>query len=99
MCLWLLPKARTYGERLYKEGVGIPGLVAVYQDATGKAMDLALAYGKGIGCTRGYAAYHLQGETETDLFGEQCLCGGLSELIRAGSIPWWKRLPAGIGLF
>lgn len=72
--------------RLYKEGTGIPGLVAVHQDASGKAMDLALAYAKGIGCTRaGVLLTTFKEETETDLFGEQVvLCGGLSELIRAG---------------
>ena len=72
--------------RLYTEGTGIPGLVAVYQDASGKAMDLALAYAKGIGCTRaGVLQTTFKEETETDLFGEQCvLCGGLTELIRAG---------------
>lgn len=72
--------------RLYQEGIGIPGLVAVYQDASGKAMDLALAYAKGVGCTRaGAVLTTFKEETETDLFGEQCvLCGGLTELIRAG---------------
>ncbi len=72
--------------RLYREGTGIPGLVAVYQDATGKAMDLALAYAKGIGCTRaGVLLTSFEEETETDLFGEQVvLCGGLTEMIRAG---------------
>jgi len=72
--------------RLYKDGIGIPGLVAVHQDYTGKAMDLALAYAKGIGCTRaGTLLTTFKEETETDLFGEQCvLCGGLTELIRAG---------------
>jgi len=72
--------------RLYTEGTGIPGLVAVYQDATGKAMSMALAYARGIGCTRaGVLLTTFKEETETDLFGEQCvLCGGLTELIRAG---------------
>lgn len=72
--------------RLYTEGTGIPGLVAVFQDASGKAMDVALAYAKGIGCTRaGVLQTTFKEETETDLFGEQCvLCGGLTELIRAG---------------
>lgn len=72
--------------RLYNDGIGIPGLVAVYQDATGKAMDTALAYAKGIGCTRaGTLLTTFKEETETDLFGEQVvLCGGLTELIRAG---------------
>ncbi|MDX9871341.1 MAG: ketol-acid reductoisomerase [Clostridia bacterium] len=72
--------------RLYKEGTGIPGLVAVHQDASGKALDKALAYAKGVGCTRaGTLMTTFKEETETDLFGEQVvLCGGLTELIRAG---------------
>ncbi len=72
--------------RLYVDGSGIPGLVATQQDASGKAMDYALAYAKGIGCTRaGVLLTTFKEETETDLFGEQAvLCGGLTELIRAG---------------
>lgn len=72
--------------RLYVDGNGVPGLIAVFQDASGKAKDLALAYAKGIGCTRaGVFETTFQEETETDLFGEQCvLCGGVSELIKAG---------------
>ena len=72
--------------RTYAEGAGTPGLVAVAQDATGRAKELALAYAKGIGCTRaGVIETTFAEETETDLFGEQVvLCGGLSELIRAG---------------
>lgn len=72
--------------KLYKDGTGIPGLVAVQQNASGKAMEIALAYAKGIGCTRaGVLHTTFKEETETDLFGEQAvLCGGLSELIRAG---------------
>lgn len=72
--------------RLYKDGVGIPGLVAVYQDATGNAFATALAFAKGIGCTRaGVLETSFKEETETDLFGEQAvLCGGCSELVRAG---------------
>ena len=72
--------------RVYTEGGGVPGLVAVYQDATGKAKDIALAYAKGIGCTRaGVIETTFKEETETDLFGEQAvLCGGVSELVRAG---------------
>lgn len=72
--------------RLYKEGTGIPGLVAVEQNPSGKALDIALAYAKGIGCTRaGVLMTTFLEETETDLFGEQCvLCGGLTELVRAG---------------
>jgi ketol-acid reductoisomerase len=72
--------------RTYSEGAGTPGLVAVHQDASGNAQGLALAYAKGIGCTRaGVIETTFAEETETDLFGEQVvLCGGLSELIRAG---------------
>jgi ketol-acid reductoisomerase len=62
----------------FEEGGGVPGLVAVEQDATGNAKDLALAYAKGIGCTRGgVIETTFKDETETDLFGEQAvLCGG-----------------------
>ncbi len=72
--------------RTYTEGAGTPGLVAVAQDATGTAMATALAYAKGIGCTRaGVIQTTFAEETETDLFGEQVvLCGGLTELVRAG---------------
>ena len=72
--------------RTYQEGNGVPGLIALHQDATGKAKDLALAYAKGIGCTRaGVFETTFAEETETDLFGEQAvLCGGVSELIKAG---------------
>lgn len=72
--------------RMYQEGAGVPGLVAIHQDATGRAMDIALAYAKGIGCTRaGVFETSFKEETETDLFGEQAvLCGGVSELIKAG---------------
>ncbi len=72
--------------RQFQEGRGVPGLVAVHQDATGQARDLALAYAKGIGCTRaGVIETTFKDETETDLFGEQAvLCGGLTELVRAG---------------
>src|SRR5215216_6176000 len=72
--------------RQFVEGNGVPGLVAVHQDATGDARDLVLAYARGIGCTRaGVIETTFKDETETDLFGEQAvLCGGLSELVRAG---------------
>jgi ketol-acid reductoisomerase len=72
--------------RQFTEGSGVPGLVAVHQDAGGDALGLALAYAKGIGCTRGgVIETTFKDETETDLFGEQAvLCGGLTELIRAG---------------
>ena len=71
--------------RTFAEGAGTPALVAVQQDATGAAMGLALAYAKGIGCTRaGVIETTFAEETETDLFGEQVvLCGGLTELVRA----------------
>jgi ketol-acid reductoisomerase len=70
----------------YVEGKGVPSLVAIHQNATGNALKLALAYGKAIGATRaGVLETTFREETETDLFGEQVvLCGGLSELIRAG---------------
>src|SRR3954471_5100215 len=72
--------------RQYTEGSGVPGLVAVEQDATGNARDVALAYAKGIGCTRGgVIETTFKDETETDLFGEQAvLCGGASALVQAG---------------
>ncbi|CAN5133856.1 ketol-acid reductoisomerase [soil metagenome] len=72
--------------RQYVEGSGVPGLIAVEQDTTGNAQALALAYAKGIGCTRGgVIETSFKDETETDLFGEQAvLCGGASELVQAG---------------
>ncbi|MDD4908599.1 MAG: ketol-acid reductoisomerase [Candidatus Omnitrophica bacterium] len=72
--------------RMYEEGKGVPSLVAIFQDATGEAMKLALAYAKGIGATKaGVIETTFEEETETDLFGEQVvLCGGVTELIKAG---------------
>ncbi|MCL4289470.1 MAG: ketol-acid reductoisomerase [Thermoleophilia bacterium] len=72
--------------RLYTQGLGTPALIAVAQDASGRARDLALAYGVAIGAGRaGMLETTFQEETETDLFGEQAvLCGGVSELIKAG---------------
>jgi ketol-acid reductoisomerase len=72
--------------RQFTEGSGVPGLIAVEQDATGNARALCLAYAKGIGCTRGgVIETSFKDETETDLFGEQAvLCGGASELVQAG---------------
>jgi ketol-acid reductoisomerase len=72
--------------RQFLEGSGVPGLVAVHQDASGDALGMALAYAKGIGCTRGgVIETTFKDETETDLFGEQAvLCGGVTELVRAG---------------
>lgn len=72
--------------REYQQGKGVPCLVAVYQDYSGKAMEYALAYAKGIGGARaGVLKTTFKDETETDLFGEQAvLCGGVTELIKAG---------------
>ena len=72
--------------RTYTEGFGVPGLIAIEQDATGNAKAIGLAYAKGIGCTRaGVIETSFREETETDLFGEQAvLCGGVSALIKAG---------------
>jgi len=70
----------------YLEGKGVPSLIAVHQDYTGKAKELALAYAAGIGAARaGILETTFKEETETDLFGEQCvLCGGITELMKAG---------------
>ncbi len=70
----------------YVEGKGVPCLIAVHQDVSGKARDVALAYAYGIGGARGgILETTFREETETDLFGEQCvLCGGVTELIKAG---------------
>ena len=72
--------------RQYTEGSGVPGLIAIQQDATGNAKALALAYARGIGCTRGgVIETTFKDETETDLFGEQAvLCGGATALVQAG---------------
>ncbi|HVL94723.1 MAG TPA: ketol-acid reductoisomerase [Solirubrobacteraceae bacterium] len=72
--------------RQFTEQRGVPGLIAIHQDATGDAKPLTLAYARGIGCTRaGVIETSFREETETDLFGEQAvLCGGASELVRAG---------------
>ena len=72
--------------RLYTQGLGTPALIAVARDASGKARELALAYGVAIGSGRaGMLETTFKEETETDLFGEQSvLCGGVSELIKAG---------------
>jgi ketol-acid reductoisomerase len=72
--------------RMYQQGSGVPSLVAVHQDYTGNALQLGLAYAKGLGATRaGVIRTTFEEETETDLFGEQCvLCGGVTELIKAG---------------
>jgi ketol-acid reductoisomerase len=80
------PKSPGHRVReVYTEGAGVPGLVAVHQDATGQAKERALAYARAIGCTRaGVIETTFKEETETDLFGEQVvLCGGVTALIRA----------------
>jgi ketol-acid reductoisomerase len=80
------PKAPGHRVReVFKEGAGTPGLLAVHQDATGRAKALGLAYAKAIGCTRaGVIETTFKEETETDLFGEQViLCGGVTALIRS----------------
>jgi ketol-acid reductoisomerase len=81
------PKAPGHRVReLYESGAGTPGLVAVHEDASGQALELALAYGTAIGCGRvGLLETTFAEETESDLFGEQAvLCGGVTSLIKAG---------------
>ena len=81
------PKAPGHRMReIFVQGSGVPGLLAIHQDASGQARDYGLAYAKGIGCTRaGVLETTFKEETETDLFGEQTiLCGGVSALIKAG---------------
>ena len=71
---------------VFTRGSGVPGLLALHQDASGSAHDIGLAYAKGVGCTRaGVLTTTFKEETETDLFGEQTiLCGGVTALIKAG---------------
>jgi len=83
----IAPKAPGHRVReIFPLGQGVPGLLAVYQDATGQAKKVSLAYAQGIGCTRaGVIETTFAEETETDLFGEQAvLCGGLTALMKAG---------------
>ena len=83
----IAPKAPGHRVReLFTEGVGVPALVAIAQDASGKALENALAYAFALGCLKaGVIETTFKEETESDLFGEQAvLCGGVSELIRAG---------------
>ena len=80
------PKSPGHRVReVFQHGGGVPALVAVYQDASGHALENALAYAKGLGCARaGVLQTTFQEETETDLFGEQAiLCGGVSALVKA----------------
>jgi ketol-acid reductoisomerase len=85
--LMVAPKGPgPFVRRQFEEGKGVPALIAIHQDATGNARAIGLAYAKGLGATRA-AVYEttFKEETESDLFGEQAvLCGGCSELIRAG---------------
>jgi ketol-acid reductoisomerase len=76
----------TLVRKMYEEGKGVPSLVAIYQDYTKKALSLALGYANGIGSARaGIIETTFKEETETDLFGEQCvLCGGITQLIFSG---------------
>ena len=76
----------TLVRKMYTDGIGVPALIAVEQNASGKAKETALAYAKGIGATRaGVIETTFKEETETDLFGEQCvLCGGSTSLVKAG---------------
>jgi len=83
----IAPKAPGHRVReVFTQGGGVPALVAVHQDASGHALDDALAYAKGLGCARaGVLRTTFDEETETDLFGEQAvLCGGVSALVKAG---------------
>jgi ketol-acid reductoisomerase len=83
----IAPKSPGHRVReVFQEGGGVPGLIAIHQNATGHAKKLALSYGRGIGCTRaGVLETTFKEETETDLFGEQAvLCGGTAELVKAG---------------
>ncbi|MDE3190993.1 MAG: ketol-acid reductoisomerase, partial [Acidobacteriota bacterium] len=85
--IMVAPKAPGHRVReLYVSGAGTPGLVAVHRDASGSALELALAYGAGIGCARvGLLETTFAEETESDLFGEQAvLCGGVPALVQAG---------------
>jgi ketol-acid reductoisomerase len=85
--IMVAPKAPGHRVReLYVAGAGTPGLVAIQQDASGQALELALAYGAGIGCARmGLLETTFAEETESDLFGEQAvLCGGVPALVQAG---------------
>lgn len=90
--VWMVaPKAPGHRVReLYREGKGVPALVAVHQDATGRAWETAFAYANAIGCAKaGLIKTTIQEETETDLFGEQAvLCGGITALIKTG----WETL-------
>ena len=81
----IAPKAPGHRMReMFTEGIGVPALIAVHQNATENAQQIALAYGKGIGCAKaGIIETTFEEETETDLFGEQTvLCGGVTSLVK-----------------
>ncbi|MFQ5860250.1 MAG: ketol-acid reductoisomerase [Dehalococcoidia bacterium] len=83
----IAPKAPGHRMReMFLEGIGVPALLAVHQNPSGKAKEVALAYGRGVGCTKaGVLETTFKNETETDLFGEQSvLCGGVTRLIGMG---------------
>ena len=83
----IAPKSPGHRMReLFVEGIGVPGLLAIHQDATGNARNTALAYGWGVGCLKaGVIETTFKEETESDLFGEQAvLCGGVTALVKAG---------------
>ena len=96
------PKAPGHRMReVFARGSGVPGLLAVHQDATGNARGVGLAYARGVGCTRaGVLETTFEEETETDLFGEQAvLCGGVTALIKAAFETLVEAgIPAGVGL-
>ena len=85
MFSWSRPKAPAYRQKKFSEGIGVPGLVAVYQNKSGNALKIGLAFAKGVGCTRaGVYETTFREETETDLFGEQVdLCGGVASLMKS----------------
>ena len=87
--------------RVYSEGKGVPSLLAIHQDASGRAHEFALSYAHGIGSTRaGVLQTTFKEETESDLFGEQAvLCGGLASLIKKGFGRWWKGVSAQVAYF
>ena len=87
MSLWSRPRVRdSWSAGSTEEGKGVPALIAIHQDHSGKAHQIALAYAKGIGATRAVVLEtSFREETETDLFGEQAvLCGGCTSLVKAG---------------
>jgi ketol-acid reductoisomerase len=100
--IMIAPRDRTLGKKTVCGGCGRTLSIAVKQDYSGKAKDIALAYAKGIGRTRAgvIETDTFKEETETDLFGEQAvLCGGLTQLIRPVSKPWLRPVTSRRSLF